>query len=77
MKLENGQHMGNGVVSFGKESLGFRVLYGKRKNLEIAVHPDGSIVVKAPPSTDGGEIRKRVPKHAGGNVRQRDYFRQF
>lgn len=75
--MENGQHMENGVVSFGKESLGFRVLYGKRKNLEIAVHPDGSIVVKAPPSTDGGEIRKRVLKHARWIVRQRDYFRQF
>lgn len=67
----------HGTVTFGRESIGFQVLYLRRKTLEIAVHPDKSVVVKAPIGTDFEAVRKRVFKRAGWIKRQLDYFRQF
>jgi predicted metal-dependent hydrolase len=45
--------------------------------MEIAVHPDGSVVVKAPVGTSPAAIQARVLKRAGWIRRQRDYFRHF
>lgn len=48
-----------------------------RKSLEIAVHPDSTVLIKAPVGTRFEEIQMRVFKRAGWIKRQLDYFRQF
>lgn len=67
----------NGSVTYGRETISFRVLSGARKTLGIEVYPDGSVVVKAPVGADSGEIHRRVCKRARWILRQQGYFRQF
>lgn len=45
--------------------------------MEIAVHPDGSVIVKAPLSAPHGDIATRVARRAGWIARQKGYFAQF
>jgi predicted metal-dependent hydrolase len=66
-----------GTIVYAKETIAFNVFYVDRKTMEIAVHPDSMVVIKAPVGTDFPEIRKRVVKRAGWIKRQLDYFRQF
>ncbi|MDP2734943.1 MAG: SprT family zinc-dependent metalloprotease [bacterium] len=64
-------------VAHGKENIEYSLFHVDRKTLEIAVHPDRSVVVKAPLGIDHEAIRTRVAKRAGWIIRQRDFFRQF
>ena len=36
------------AIAYGKESIDFSLSHVDRKTLEIAVHPDQTVVVKAP-----------------------------
>lgn len=64
-------------IEYGKERIGFAVVYADRKTLEIAVHPDASIVVKAPRGMLLEDIRGRVKRRARWIIKQTNYFRQF
>lgn len=64
-------------ISYGQEDISFEVRYTDRKTLEIAVHPDSRVVVKAPGGTDPLVIETKLVKRAGWIKRQLDYFRQF
>ena len=64
-------------IAYGREAIVFDVLHGKRKTLEIAVHPDQSVVVKAPLGSDSEEVLRRVRRRAGWIRRQILYFEQF
>jgi len=66
-----------GSVEYGKEKISFAVVYADRKTLEIAVHPDSTVVVKAPRGTLLEDIRKRVAKRALWIRRQIAHFRKF
>ena len=66
-----------GSINYGRDDIVFDVLFVKRKSMEVAVHPDSSVVIKAPVGTDSGEIEKRVLKRARWIKKQLDYFRQF
>ena len=66
-----------GTVTYGQEAIAFHVLYVERKTLEIAVHPDSSVVIKAPVGTVFADVQTRVLRKAGWIKRQLDYFRQF
>lgn len=65
------------AIAYGKESIDFSLSHVDRKTLEIAVHPDQTVVVKAPLGIDDEAIRTRVARRAGWIIRQRDFFRQF
>lgn len=67
----------HGAIFYGKENIAFTFFHVDRKTLEIAVHPDQTVVVKAPPGFDMEEIQKRVVKRAAWIVKQRAFFRQF
>lgn len=67
----------HGTVGFAKETIAYNVLYADRKTMEIAVHPDNMVIIKAPVGTDIVEIQRRVAKRASWIKRQLDYFRQF
>ncbi len=64
-------------VWYGKEEIAFNLIYATRKTLEIAVHPDCSVMAKAPIGTKVEEVKKRIIKRAGWIRRQQRYFQQF
>ena len=64
-------------ISYGTQSISYQVLHTARKTMEIAVHPDGRVVVKAPPGTALDAIKHRVHKRARWIARQLAWFQQF
>lgn len=64
-------------VAFGRKYIDFSVFYRNRKTLEIAVHPDGSVIVKAPLDSDIALIKTKIIKRARWILKQVNYFRQF
>ncbi len=64
-------------IAYGRQEIVFDVLRFKRKTIEIAVHPDKSVVVKAPLGSDSEEVVRRVRKHTRWISRQILYFEQF
>lgn len=65
------------TICYGKESIHCHVLHCSRKTLAIEVHPDSSVVIKAPNGTSLDEIQLKVGKRARWVIRQLQYFRQF
>lgn len=69
--------LSSGVVLYGKDNIEFEIVYSERKTLEISVHPNKSIVVKAPAGSDYEHIQKTISKRAGWINRQVLFFEQF
>lgn len=69
--------LSHGVVSYGREKIEFSFCHVDRKTLEIAVHPNQAVVVKAPLGVGLEEVQRRVSKRARWIIKQRNYFRQF
>lgn len=66
-----------GCGAHGKKNIEFNLFHVDRKTLEIAVHPDQTVVVKAPLGIDDEAIRTRVARRAGWIIKQQSFFRQF
>jgi predicted metal-dependent hydrolase len=66
-----------GTIRYGRQEIGYEAFPGQRKTMEIAVHPDGNVVVKAPLGTSKEAIEERLGKRARWLIRQLDFFRQF
>jgi predicted metal-dependent hydrolase len=66
-----------GAVNYGREKVNFSVLYLDRETLAIEVHPDGTVLVKAPADTNSAEIENRVIKRVRWILKQLRYFQQF
>lgn len=64
-------------VDYGKDEISFRVKYENRKTLEIAVHPDARVVVKAPRGTKPEAVENRIRKRVRWIRKQINYFRKF
>ncbi len=64
-------------IAYGREAIAFDVLHLQRKTMEIAVHPDKSVIVKAPLGSDSEEVVRRLRRRAGWIYRQMLYFEQF
>ncbi len=69
--------LSRGVIAYGKDNIEFTWFYVDRKTLEIAVHPDQTVVIRAPLGTEIEEIQKRVVRRAAWIMKQRVFFRQF
>ena len=67
----------NRTLTYDGEIIPFDLQYSKRKSLEIAVHPDGSVVVKAPLGSDEILIQAFLYQRLRWIRRQRRYFAQF
>ena len=67
----------NRTLTYDGETIPFDLQYSKRKSLEIAVHPDGSVVVKAPLGSDEILIQAFLYQRLRWIRRQRRYFAQF
>jgi len=75
--MERLVHKSNYYVVYGKKTINFSVLYCARKTMEIAVHPDSTIVIKAPEQSDISLIEKKILKRAPWILKQVNYFKQF
>lgn len=64
-------------VIYGKENISYKLIYTRRKTLQIAVYPDKTITVRAPVGTTLAEVEQRVLKRAAWIKKQIDYFEQF
>ncbi len=64
-------------IVYGQKTIEFNLLYSDRKTMEIAVHPDGSVIVKAPAQSDITMIKTKIKKRARWILRQLNYFKQF
>jgi predicted metal-dependent hydrolase len=64
-------------VQRNDDDIVLEVLYVNRKTMEIAVHPDGRVIVKAPMGTEKDAVEARVIKRSRWIRKKLDYFRQF
>lgn len=64
-------------VVYGRKTFDYSLFFSKRKTMEIAVHPDSTIIVKAPVGSDISLIEKKIIKRARWIFRQLNYFKQF
>jgi len=62
---------------YGRNTIDYSLFYIKRKTMEIAVHPDSTVIVKAPMNSDISLIEKKIKNKARWIVRQINYFKQF
>ena len=65
------------AVKYGRQTIEYQLVYANRKTLEIAVHPDTKIVVKAPNGSNKQLIKEKVRKKARWIFKQILYFSQF
>ncbi len=63
------QHNDRFSVVYGQKTIAYRLCYCERKTLEISVHPDGSVMVKAPANSDFSQVEKKLMKRAGWILR--------
>ena len=66
-----------GTLNYGKAVIDYELLRTDRKSVEIAVHPDKSIVVKAPLTAGLDTIQAHIRKKARWIRKQLAYFDQF
>ncbi len=64
-------------IKYGKKVINYSVVYSKRKTLQIAVHPDYSVVITAPQNTEDYLIKTKIQKRAKWINKQLNYFKQF
>ena len=62
---------------YGQRQIDYGLCYAERKMMEIAVHPNGAVVVKAPLDADMELIELKLRKRARWVLRQLLYFDQF
>jgi len=64
-------------LEYGKKSIQYHLIFADRKTLEIAVHPDCSIVIKSPLNAEIPLIEKKIHKRARWIFKQIHFFQQF
>ena len=65
------------VVRYGDATISLELVPTTRRTLEIAVLPDGSVVVKAPRDAREDDVLARVARRARWILSQQRYFAQF
>jgi len=64
-------------VVYGRKTIEYYLFNVDRKTLEIAVHPDGVVVVKAPLGANIEQVEARITKKSDWILKQQSYFSQF
>ncbi len=67
----------SGQLLYGFHTVDYGIVYCERKSMEIAVHPDCTVVVKVPTGSGISLIEKKIIKRARWILQQQNYFRQF
>ena len=76
MKLSN-TYSDTHSVQYGSGRILFSLEYSPRKTLAIEVHPDSSVVVKAPETASIEAIATKVSKRASWIAKQQRQFAQY
>jgi predicted metal-dependent hydrolase len=61
-------------LQFGSQTIPYEVVFAARKTLEVSVHPDLRVVVKAPEGTPLEQVRQRVSRRANWILKQQRQF---
>jgi predicted metal-dependent hydrolase len=64
-------------VPYGSQNITFSLEYSPRKTLAIEVHPDSSIIVKAPTGATVESIKSKVIRRAAWIARQQRQFAKY
>ncbi len=64
-------------LKYGETVVDYTLFYADRKTMEMAVHPDGSVVITAPLGTALHAIEQKLLRRARWIVKQLKYFNQF
>ena len=64
-------------VSWGTIEIAYQAYFSKRKTLTISVHPDLSVVVKAPVGTNPQDIRRFITRRGGWIQKSWRVFEQY
>lgn len=75
--MEAAIHNDKRSIVYGRKPIDYSLFYCDRRTMEIAVHPDSTVIVKAPVDSDISLIEKKLIKRARWILRQMNYFRQF
>ena len=67
----------NRTINYGDETIAFEISFSERKTLDISVHPNQQVTVKAPVDALLEEIDRRVKKRARWILKQQQFFSQF
>lgn len=65
------------TIDYGEHQIAFEVKFSDRKTLDISVHPNLKVIVKAPTGIAIEKIDNRVKHRARWIIKQQDYFQQF
>lgn len=66
-----------GSITYGEQTIGYNLNIVDRKTMEIAVHPDLTVNVKAPLQTKIEVINRKIKKRARWILNQIAYFQQY
>ncbi|MCD6150429.1 MAG: M48 family metallopeptidase [Deltaproteobacteria bacterium] len=75
--MEAAIHNDKRSLVYGRKTIDYSLFHCDRRTMEIAVHPDSTVIVKAPMDSDISLIEKKLNKRARWILRQLNYFRQF
>ncbi|NIA19261.1 MAG: DUF45 domain-containing protein [Xanthomonadaceae bacterium] len=75
--MEAAIHNNKRSLVYGRKTIDYSLFYCDRRTMEIAVHPDSTVIVKAPIDSEISLIAKNINKRARWILRQLNYFRQF
>lgn len=64
-------------IKYGERVIEYDLSFSRRKTLTITVHPDGSVVVKAPEKVTFLEVEQRLKKKSKWIAKHQDYFESF
>ena len=64
-------------IQYGNKRIEFDVIYSNRKSLGITVHPDKSVLIRAPENSDYQKILEKVRNRSRWILRQQDHFESF
>jgi predicted metal-dependent hydrolase len=64
-------------IQYGNKRIEFDVIYSNRKSLGITVHPDKSVLVRAPENSDYQKILEKVRNRSRWILKQQDHFESF
>ena len=65
------------IVQYGNTDIHYSVVYSERKTLGIVVHPDGSVIVRAPIGILKEKVSEKVKKRASWIIKQQNFFKSF
>lgn len=68
---------GNKSIKYGERTINYSLQYSIRKTMAISVHPDGTVLVKAPVQTPFDKIEARLKKRSKWIAKHLDYFINF